>query len=290
MKTGALLAGFAVLLLAGCGDRAAAETRVAEPASTVIAASPSPVPAASSTPSAPPPTATSAPPPPATPTASAAASSTARGSAGAAQVISRGATDRRFVALSFDAGADVGYTTMILDTLRSKGVRVSFGMTGQWAEQHPDLVRRMADEGHDFINHTYDHSSFTGVSTQRGPMSSEARTRQIERTEEIVRSLTGKEMRPYFRPPFGDYDASVNADIARLGFTYNVMWTVDSLGWRGISAPAIVERCLSNASPGAILIFHVGSQSQDGPALGPVIDGLRAQGYSLGSVRELLEG
>ncbi|RLT27045.1 MAG: polysaccharide deacetylase family protein, partial [Chloroflexi bacterium] len=171
------------------------------------------------------------------------------------------------------------------DTLRDRGVRVSFGMTGQWAEAHPELVRRMADEGHDFINHTYDHDSFTGVSTGRGAMSSAGRARELERAEEIVRGITGRDMKPYFRPPYGDYDASVNADVAALGYTYNVLWSLDSLGWRGISANAIVARCLSNASPGAIYIFHVGSQSQDGPALPAIIDGLRQQGYELGSIR-----
>jgi hypothetical protein len=51
------------------------------------------------------------------------------------------------------------------------------------------------------------------------------------------------------------------------------MWTVDSRGWLGISAAEITQRCLDNASPGAIYVFHVGSASQDGPALQPVIDG-----------------
>jgi len=148
----------------------------------------------------------------------------------------------------------------------------------------------MADEGHDFINHTYDHDSFTGVSTGRGAMSSAGRARELVRAEEIVRGITGRDMKPYFRPPYGDYDSSVNADVAALGYTYNVLWTLDSLGWRGISAGAIVERCISNASPGAIYIFHVGSQSQDGIALPAILDGLRQQGYALGSVRQLLGG
>ena len=284
----ALVAG--ALLLAGCGGmRAFADDEVAPiPASTVVAV---PVVVASATPT-PSPTPEPTPPPPA-PTVTPAARQAAPAAApanGAAKAVFRGPTSRRFIALTFDAGADVGYTTLILDTLRAKGVRASFGMTGAWAETHPDLVRRMANEGHDFINHTYDHASFTGVSTGRRPQTFEERARQVERTEEIVRSLTGKSMRPYFRPPFGDYDATVNADIARLGFTQNVLWTIDSTGWRGVPAGTIVDRCLSNAAPGAIIVFHVGSQSLDGPALAPIIDGLRQQGYALGTIRDLIEG
>ena len=284
----ALAAG--ALLLAGCGGvRAFADDEVRPvAASTVVAA---PVVLATATPSvAPEPAPSATPTPTATPRALAPAATPAVTTAGAAKAVFRGPTGRRFIALTFDAGADVGYTTLILDTLRAKGARASFGMTGAWAEAHPDLVRRIAAEGHDFINHTYNHDSFTGVSTGRRAMSFEERARQLERTEEIVASLTGKSTRPYFRPPYGDYDASVNSDIARLGFTQNVLWTIDSTGWRGVPAGTIVERCLSNAAPGAIIIFHVGSQSLDGPALAPVIDGLRQQGYALGSVRELIEG
>lgn len=208
----------------------------------------------------------------------------------AVRVVDRGRADRRFVALSFDAGADLGYTTTILDTLRAQGVVASFGITGRWSEQNPALLRRIVADGHHLINHTYDHGSFTGFSTSSGPLSAEARHWQLDRTAEVVRSIAGVEFGPYFRPPYGDYDASVNLDVAARGYTVNVMWTVDSLGWNGLGAAAIADRCLARATPGAIYIFHVGSQSQDALALPTIIEGLRGQGYGLGSVAALLEG
>jgi peptidoglycan/xylan/chitin deacetylase (PgdA/CDA1 family) len=207
-----------------------------------------------------------------------------------ARVVYRGPTDRNFIALSFDAGSDAGYTAQILDTLRERGVRASFGITGRWAEQNPDLMRRIVADGHHLINHTYNHDSFTGLSTRRGPISPAARAEQLAKTEAVVRSIAGAEFGPYFRPPYGDFDASVNADVGAHGYAYNVMWTVDSLGWNGLPARGIIDRCLEGAVPGAIYIFHVGGQSQDGPALPAVIDGLRARGYALGTVAELIEG
>ena len=285
----------ATLLLAGCGGmRAFADDDVRPLApSTVIAvpvmlATATPTSTATPEPTPPPPTPT--PSPTASPPRALAQAAPASAGGGAAKAVFRGPTNRKFIALTFDAGADVGYTTLILDTLRAKDVHASFGMTGAWAEAHPDLVRRMAAEGHDFINHTYNHDSFTGISTGRRVMPFEERARQVERTEEVLYALTGKVGRPYFRPPYGDYDSGVNADIARLGFTQNVLWTIDSTGWRGVSAGAIVDRCLSNAAPGAIIVFHVGSQSLDGPALAPIVDGLRQQGYALGTIRDLIEG
>jgi peptidoglycan/xylan/chitin deacetylase (PgdA/CDA1 family) len=204
-------------------------------------------------------------------------------------VVRVGATDRRAVSFTFDAGSDAGYTSLILDTLADNGITAYFGLTGKWAEENPELVGRIVGEGHGLINHSYDHSSFTGLSTGRLPLTREQRWEQLQRTEGIVSEAGGTTI-PYFRPPYGDYDESVNIDVGALGYRYNVMWTVDSGGWRGISEGDIRQRCLDGAEPGAIYVFHVGSASSDGPALQTIIDGLRADGYAFLPLNEILPG
>jgi peptidoglycan-N-acetylglucosamine deacetylase len=84
---------------------------------------------------------------------------------GISHIVDSGPNDRKEVALTFDAGADVGYTSQILDFLRDQGIKATFGMTGQFAQANPDLVKRMVDEGHQLINHTWDHASLTGANT-----------------------------------------------------------------------------------------------------------------------------
>jgi peptidoglycan/xylan/chitin deacetylase (PgdA/CDA1 family) len=206
-----------------------------------------------------------------------------------AQAVWHGAGTRRSVALTFDAGADRGYAEKILDILLYAGVPASFGMTGVWAEQNPDLVQRMVLEGHRLINHTYDHSSFTGLSTSRRPLTADQRRAQLERAERIIVELTGQSTKPLFRSPYGDTDAGVLRDIAGAGYAYNVLWTVDSRGWMGYSAGAIIERCLRLAEPGAIYVMHVGAAAQDGPALPAIIVGLRDAGYTFETVDRLLD-
>ncbi len=119
-------------------------------------------------------------------------------------------------------------------------------------------------------------------------MSAFERADELARADTAIRNATGLSTPPWFRPPYGDYDASVLRDAGDNGYAYAVMWTIDSLGWKGVSAQEIVARCLENAEPGAIYLFHVGSASQDGAALQTIIDELRARGNSFATVAGLI--
>jgi peptidoglycan/xylan/chitin deacetylase (PgdA/CDA1 family) len=186
---------------------------------------------------------------------------------------------RKVVALTFDAGSDAGYASRILDTLKANRVKASFGMTGKWAEAHPALLRRMVREGHTVMNHTYSHRSFTGSSTGTAPLSYKQRSAELRKTESAVQRIAGVSTKPYFRPPYGAYDASVLEDVYTLGYKYNVMWSTDSLGWKGYTKKQILKRVLDGRKPGAIYLFHVRSQSKDGPALQSIISELQKRGY-----------
>jgi peptidoglycan/xylan/chitin deacetylase (PgdA/CDA1 family) len=205
-----------------------------------------------------------------------------------ARIISSGSTRAKVVALTFDAGADRGFAAQILKTLERNHIRASFGMTGRWAEQNPDLVRRMARDQDILINHTYDHRSFTGLSSGAPPLSLQQRTWEIQHADAIIKRLTGHSTKPYFRPPFGDYDPAMLALLPHLGYTYSIMWTVDSGGWQRIPATSILIRCLTGARPGAIFLMHVGSQSQDATALPRLITDLKRQGYRFVTVPQVV--
>ena len=207
-----------------------------------------------------------------------------------ATTVTRGSTAAKAVALTFDCGDDRGYTGSILDTLAAKGITCSFGMTGNFAAANGDLVRRIPNEGHHLFNHTLTHRSFTGVNGNNAPLYPAERLAELVATEDRVVGLTGVSTKPYFRPPYGDYDASVLRDIAAVGYRTNVMWTLDSLGWNGLSRDQVVARCLANHGNGYIYLLHVGASSSDGPALAGIIDGLRAKGYGFGTVPEIIAG
>ena len=207
---------------------------------------------------------------------------------GSAVVIRRGDPTRPTVALTFDAGSDLGSAIEILDYLAAQHISATFGVTGEFADAHPAVVQRMVREGHQLLNHSYDHPSFTGRSTGTAPLTRAERIDQLRRTDAAIATATGTMPTPWFRPPYGDEDASVREDVALTGYRSEVLWTLDSLGWRGLDPPSVVQRCLDGAENGAIFLFHVGAASTDWAALPEIVVGLRARGYSFSTIAGVL--
>lgn len=211
-----------------------------------------------------------------------------------AKTVKRGTTTRRMVSYTFDAGSDLGHTGAILDFLAAQRIKASFGLTGPWVEANPAAVQRIARNGHHLINHTWNHGSFTGFSTGRPAMTPARRTEELVRTDNLIRKLTGVSARPYFRPPYGDHNSGVLRDIGANRYRTNVMWSVDSLGWNGLTARQICARVVdsmadaSNRGNGYIILFHVGSASADAAALPCITRTLRDRGFSFGTVPQVL--
>lgn len=193
-------------------------------------------------------------------------------------VVTRGPSDGPArVALTFDDGPLPGATNLILDALRDASVKAAFFVIGWAAERHPDVVRRMIDEGHVVGNHSYDHAP---AGFLRGPW---FWRRQIEMTDAAVERATGRRPR-MFRPPLGIKTPPILWAAARQSHV-TVNWT--RRGFDGVSTTArrIVDRLVPHAQAGEILALHdgVSPQSRRDPtatveAIRPLIEGLRRRG------------
>lgn len=203
-------------------------------------------------------------------------------------VITRGNTTRKQIALTFDAGSDLGYTQKIIELLEAYGIIASFGLTGDWMNSYPDYAAWIAADGHQLLNHTLKHPSYTGYSTGTSPLSPAKRLAQIQANELIIQDVCGRGCKPWWRPPYGDYDWSVLRDVGALGYSRTVMWTVDSMGWAGYTPSQIYSRVINAAGNGVIVLMHVGGASQDANALESIILRLSAMGYSFGTVRQVV--
>lgn len=187
-------------------------------------------------------------------------------------------TDEPKVAISFDATWGAEHTPRLLEILRKKGIRTTFFLCGYWIEQYPELVTRIAMEGHEVANHSLTHPHMNSLSA--GQIQEE-----ILKTHEMLRSLTGQD--PYlFRPPFGEYNNTVIAAVEDVGYI-TVQWSVDSLDWQDLSSTQIVERVLSRIHKGAIVLFHNNGKHTP-EAVEIIIDRLQEDGYSIVPVGELI--
>ena len=198
----------------------------------------------------------------------------------AGQVVNRIPTNRKVVALTFDAGANGDGVNAILATLTSQKVAASFFLTGHFTASFPTLARRMAATGR-LGNHTADHPHLPTMADGQV-------RRQVTSAQAAILRATGQDPRPLFRFPFGDSTPRDLRLVNDLGYVA-VGWTVDTLGWQGTSAgrsvSSVVGRVLTAAVPGEIVLMHVGSNpgdhsTLDADSLPRVISGLRAAGYS----------
>ncbi|MBW3633340.1 MAG: polysaccharide deacetylase family protein [Chloroflexi bacterium] len=209
---------------------------------------------------------------------------------GLSTIVEGGVNGRLEVALTFDAGADTGYGAEILDLLRDEGIPATFGMTGIWAQANPDLVQRMVAEGHQLMNHTWDHSSLTGANTGMPAQTADQVAQQLADTEAVVRDLTGYEMRPYFRPPYGDYDEVSLGYLYDNGYYLSIWWTCDTRGWAGWGAQEIIDYCTTNIAEDEILLLHVGAAAAgDFEALPGLIQFFRDSGYAFVTIEQMLQ-
>lgn len=205
-------------------------------------------------------------------------------------VVERGPEDKKWVALTFDAGEGPGYTTEILDLLLQYNLKASFGATGEWARENPDLVNRILDEGHLLFNHSESHLSWTGSSPGTEPLTAEQRTAEVMGAHDAVLEVADWNMQPFWRPPYGDLDAEGQALLSSLGYDYTFWWTCDTLAWTGVSAAEIAAACASDTDkggPGAIILMHV-SQEQDYLAVESIIQDYQAEGYEFVTLNEMV--
>lgn len=192
----------------------------------------------------------------------------------------RGDPSLPLIALTFDAGADVGSTSQLLDVLRDRGVRATFFIAGAYADRYPSAVERMAAEGHELANHSYSHPDFRNLN--------EAQMRtEIRRGTASIETASGTRIAPLWRPPFGSRNSQILRVVAEEGFR-SVFWTFDSGDWIvGATADGIRNTDLSRAARGAVVVHHV-SPVATARAMPSIIDELRRRGYELVTVSEII--
>ncbi len=190
----------------------------------------------------------------------------------------------KVVYLTFDAGYENGNVEKVLNVLKTQNVPGAFFILGHLPEAHPELVRRMAAEGHLVCNHTYTHKDMTGSGV--GLLEGE-----LCRLEAACRDLCGVEVAKYFRPPEGKFDTAMLKEAQGLGYK-TVFWSFAYADWDNQNQPdptASKKKILDNIHNGAVILLHPTSAT-NAAILSDVIIELKSQGYRFGTLDELTKG
>jgi len=194
--------------------------------------------------------------------------------------ISSAKVDEPYIAMTFDDGPNSALTPKLLDILKARGVKCTFFILGSLASMHPNIVARIAAEGHEVADHTWDHTLITKLS-QSGL------DHQIVDTANVLRGITGKWPR-LFRPPYGGTNPRLNRLIRAAYNMKVVIWNVDPDDWKRPGPNVVAERLISHASKGAIMLAH---DIQPGTieAMPQMFDTLLQKGYKFVTVSQLLD-
>lgn len=195
-----------------------------------------------------------------------------------------GSKQNNKIALTFDDAPDLLYTPQILDLLKQYNVKATFFVIGKTAENYPQILKRIVQEGHLVGNHSYNHGN-------TAKLSSSEFAQEIELAEEVIFKLTGFRT-ALFRSPYGVLNDKTIKVLADKGYKV-VAWSVDSLDWKGLTAEQVVANVFSHVTKGSIILQHsAGGPGEDlsgtVKALPQIIDELRRQGYRFVTVDQLL--
>lgn len=183
--------------------------------------------------------------------------------------------ERKKIALTFDDGPSAGCTDQLLDGLKKRNVKATFFLIGKNAENNPQLVRRIYEEGHLIGNHTYSHVEITKVSDEEA-------IQELQKTDQIIWKITGEHVQ-YMRPPFGAWQKELESRLEVLP----VLWTVDPLDWTTENVEEIVNKVVTETKENDIILLHDCYKSSVEAAL-RIIDDLQKEGYEFVTVDQLL--
>ena len=191
-------------------------------------------------------------------------------------------TEEKVLYLTFDAGYENGNTPAILDALKKHNVPATFFIVGNYLSSEPDLIKRMANEGHIVANHTFSHPDMSKISTK------DAFSKELMDVENLYYEITGEQMKKYYRPPQGKYSTS-NLQMAKeLGYT-TFFWSLAYVDWYEDDQPTHEEafdKLLTRVHPGAIILLH-STSSTNAEILEELLTRLEDMGYVFKSLDSL---
>ncbi len=187
--------------------------------------------------------------------------------------------DGPYIAMTFDDGPHPEFTPKLLDELKKRNLKATFYVVGKNVAEYPEIVKRMADEGHEIANHTWSHPSLP-------KLGAEGVRKQMADTTAAIREASG--VTPVtMRPPYGATNAALNRKMAEEYGMKVILWSVDPQDWKYRKVNHVYSQIVEKAHPGAIILAH-DIHATTVAAMPQTFDTLLAKGFKFVTVSELL--
>lgn len=190
-----------------------------------------------------------------------------------------GDANQKEIYITFDAGFENGNTERILDALKKHGVKATFFLVGNYFETQPELVKRMAEEGHTIGNHTYSHPDMSKISDIQSFQT------ELQKNEALYRDILGSEMPKLYRPPQGKFCEENLKMAQQLGYS-TVFWSLAYVDWYTDDQPTpeqAFSKLLPRIHPGAVVLLH-STSSTNAEILDELLTKWEETGYSFGDL------
>jgi probable sporulation protein (polysaccharide deacetylase family) len=189
-----------------------------------------------------------------------------------------GKTDVPRVALAINVAWGEEFLGEILKTLKTEKVKATFFFVGSWVKAFPELVKDIADEGHEIANHGLYH----GHPEQMGQ---DELKKLILDNSALLTSVIKQKPAPLFAPPYGELNSLIVNVAGSLNYR-TIMWSVDSIDWKNPTPEVLLNRVLTKIEPGGIILLHPTISTKE--ALPSLIRALRKKGLEPGTVSSIL--
>lgn len=188
-------------------------------------------------------------------------------------------TDKKQIAISFDAAWGADDTDTLIAILKEYDVPATFFVVGAWVDKYPEEVKRLSDAGHQVQNHSNTHPNMPRLSNAQ-------MCDELKSCNDKIKAVTGVEP-TLFRPPYGDYNNATIDATESMGMKC-IQWDVDSLDWKDNATPeSICKKVTSKVKNGSIVLFH--NDAEHTPAALPnILKTLKEQGYEFVFIEDLI--
>lgn len=190
-----------------------------------------------------------------------------------------GDANQKKIYITFDAGFENGNTERILDALKKHGVKATFFLVGNYFETQPELVKRMAEEGHTIGNHTYSHPDMSKIGDIQSFQT------ELQKNEALYRDILGSEMPKLYRPPQGKFCEENLKMAQQLGYS-TVFWSLAYVDWYTDDQPTpeqAFSKLLPRIHPGAVVLLH-STSSTNAEILDELLTKWEETGYTFGDL------